>query len=543
MNARFGSFGPRLWGEVATVVVVVGAAYTWLLSPIMVDDVQRYIDELGTNRFYWDIGHVWMQPLALVVYRLSGGTLGIIGTLEALSVASVAIGCGVFYDMLRRCGHDATKSVAATALVAVSFNLLSLGPTAHIKLMVLPALALALRHAVLWEKQIENGRTSSFHAIASGAWLGVAANLLVSVLPAGVFVGAMMLWKVRKSGAVGWNAAAGKVLPFAAALALSGASLILMAYMVAVSSESTRAADFVTFVLGGLKEKQDLHVGVTGWKEIPFRFVYSLINNFQYLPSLGPLGRAWLWGLLPDVRQVALELAGQAVLACLAVLALAGTFGMAAVSIARPASGLVSASAFVLGAAGFSAYYNLNDPEHWFQFTMPIAFLAVQLKRRWLDRLVLAVWMPTLLVVNLWGYGIPKATFELIERQQILRQALGHEGLYVGFAGYPGEPDSSLFDLGGIERFRIDLVQEQDAKRSTSRLLELLDRRVDAAHARGGRVLVFRALDTYDWRGPVMHVTRRGLRRADLQSHLTQRYKLVGPMDVAGFQAWEIVPR
>ena len=112
-----------------------------------------------------------------------------------------------------------------------------------------------------------------------------------------------------------------------------------------------------------------------------------------------------------------------------------------------------------------------------------------------------------------------------------------------GFAGYPGEPDSSLFDLRGIEWFPIDLVQLYDAKGSTTKLYELLDRRVDAAHARGGRVLVFRALDPYDWRGLVMHVTLRGLRRDDLQSHLAQRYTLVGPMDVAGFQAWEILPR
>ncbi len=293
---------------------------------------------------------------------------------------------------------------------------------------------------------------------------------------------------------------------------------------------------------GGLKEKQDLHIGFAGWRETPFRFAYSLINNFQYLPSLGPLGRAWLWGLLPDVRQVAWELIGQAFLAGLAVLALTGTLAMTAASIARPASGLVNASAFFLGAAAFSVYVNLNDPEHWFQFTMPIVFLAVQVNRLWLDRLVLAVWMPTLLVVNLWGYGISKAKFELVERQQELQQALGREGLYVGFAGYPGEPDSSLFDLRGIERFRIDLVQEQDASGNTTKLLELLDRRVEAAHARGGRVLVFRALDPYDWRGPVMRVTLRGLRRPDLMSHMTQRYSVIGPIDVAGFQAWELLP-
>ena len=80
-----------------------------------------------------------------------------------------------------------------------------------------------------------------------------------------------------------------------------------------------------------------------------------------------------------------------------------------------------------------------------------------------------------------------------------------------GFAGYPGEPDSSLFDLRAMEQFRIDLVQLHNAKGSTTKLYELLERRVDAAHARGGRVLVFRALDPYDWRGPVMQVTLGGL--------------------------------
>ena len=74
----------------------------------------------------------------------------------------------------------------------------------------------------------------------------------------------------------------------------------------------------------------------------------------------------------------------------------------------------------------------------------------------------------------------------------------------------PGSQDSSLFDLRGIERFPIDLVQLYDTKGSTTKLYELLDRRVDAAHARGGRVSVFRALDPYDWRGPVMHVTLKG---------------------------------
>ena len=88
------------------MLVIMGAtltAYAWLLSPIMVDDVQRYIEELQANRFFWDLGHVWMQPIAMAAYRASNGALGVVGTLEVLNIVSVALGCGIFYETLRCC--------------------------------------------------------------------------------------------------------------------------------------------------------------------------------------------------------------------------------------------------------------------------------------------------------------------------------------------------------------------------------------------------------------------------------------------------------
>ena len=528
--------------QLLIVGVVVALAYAWLCSALKVDDVDRYWYELGANSFFWDLGHLWMQPLAMLLYRASGGVLGVNHSLEAINVVSVALGCAVFFATLREAGHSVLKSAAAVVFVAASFNLLTLGPTAHIKLMVFPALALALHHALRWERAEAAGQSGLRDMVLSAAWSGVGVNLLVSVLPQALLLALFML--IRGARRRGLVTAIRQTLPYAITLAVVGFALLLAAYVMARQTGTTHAQDLLGFTLGGLKEKQALQNWLVSWKEMPLRFTFSLINNFAFLPSLGALGRAYMWGWLPDVHSVLPSLVGQALLAVMVGGLLATTFLVGAGQALRKAEpGLLSPWAFVLGAAAFSYYYNLNDPEHWFQFTMPVALLALQLRRRWLDIWLLGVAMPVLLVVNMAGYGIPKARFALAEREHALQAALGPKGLYVGYGAYPGEPDSSLFETPGIERFHIDLVQQNDTKADTAALLARLDEHVDAALARGGRVLVFRALDDQDWRGPVMQVALAGLPRAQLREHLAARYAISGPVDAGGFPAYELKPR
>lgn len=524
------------------IAAAVAALYALLCSALKVDDVDRYWQELRADSFFWDLGHLWMQPLAMLLYRATGGVLGVNHTLEAINVLSVACGCAVFFATLREAGHSVAKSAAALAFVAVSFNLLTLGPTAHIKLMVFPALALALHHAMRWERAEAAGLPGRRSMVASAAWSAVGVNLLVSVLPQALLLALFML--VRSARRVGLGRAVRSMLPYAFTLAAAGFALLLAAYATARLTDTTQAQGLLDFTLGGLKEKQALVTWLSSWKEMPLRFAFSLINNFAFLPSLGTLGRAWMWGWLPDVREVLPSLLGQAAVAALMGSLLLATFAVGARDAVRKTGpGLLSPWAFVLGAAAFSYYYNLNDPEHWFQFTLPVVLLALQLCRRWLDAGLLGVALPVLLTVNLAGYGIPKARFALAERQQALQAALGPRGLYVGFAAYPGEPDSSLLSTPGIERFNIDLVQMTDTHANTAALLSRLDEKVDAALARGGRVLVFRALDDTDWRGPVMQVALAGLPRAKLREHLAARYAISGPVDAGGFSAYELHAR
>ena len=97
--------------------------------------------------------------------------------------------------------------------------------------------------------------------------------------------------------------------------------------------------------------------------------------------------------------------------------------------------------------------------------------------------------------------------------------------------------------LPEIERFNIDLVQLNSTHGDTAALLNQLDERIEAALARGGKVMVFRALNDRDWRGPVMHVALVGLPRTKLRHHLSARYDISGPVDAGGFTAYELRTR
>jgi hypothetical protein len=174
---------------------------------------------------------------------------------------------------------------------------------------------------------------------------------------------------------------------------------------------------------------------------------------------------------------------------------------------------------------------------------MPIVMLAVQARKPALDRLVFVVWLPVLALVNLGLYGIPKAVFDLPGREAAFAQALGPRGLVVGYAGYPGEPDISMLATpAGATRFNLD-IELAAARGDLPRALERLEDQVDAALARGSRVLVFRVIDPADWRGPVLQLALLGATRERLRSHLAARYRIVNVGEVAGFPAWELLPR
>ena len=524
----------------AAIFLLFTASYYLLLSDMPVDDMARYVDELSANQFFWDLGHVWLQPAALLIYRLFGRQPEIVGFLEALNVLSVALGAAVFFDTMRTLSVSLLRAAMAVVLLGASFNLLCLGPTAHIKLMVFPTLALALRYAVFWERglQAHPGQPQHFTAFAAGFWIGAGANLLISVLPTALFIGIFMLVQLlrAKSNVLSTVRA---VLPFAVGVVGAWLGILLIAYGIAIYT-ATAHGSFSDFIFKGIAAKQELQTWTTSWKEMPFRFSFSLIFNFVFLPNLGGLGRAILFGQLKDWLPYAGPLLMEGALAAFTGLTLLAIFSAALLPLKKSSKGLAMPFAFLLGAAVFAYYYNLNDPEHWFYFSLPIVLMAAVSTRRWLHVLVFGIWLPLLLVNNLVTYGIPKARFAMADRQAAVIQELGPKGLYIGFAAYPGEPDSSLLNLGGIERARLDLMLGNDFHGDVEKTLNGLREKIDATLARSGRVLVFRALDPGDWRGPVMAVAMGGLDKHRLQAALSPHYAIDAPRLVGGFMAWEL---
>jgi hypothetical protein len=526
--------------EAACVLLAVGAAYFLLLSQIPVHDVARYVGELESDQFHWDLGHVWMQPLALLIHRVLRPFVGVMRTLEMVNVTAVALGTAIFYAMLRRLGQSVPRALVASVFVCASYGIIVLGPSGHIKLTVFPTLALSLGYAVLWEQRAAQGELRWQLAALSGLWLGIGANFLVSIVPAGPFVCAFMLWRSRQAGARKL-AILGSSFAFGIALLAGWLALLCAAYATAQATGTTDATSLSSFLFDGMRKKEALHVGFSSFVEVPFRFLYSLAFNFVFMPTLGALGRAWLAKMLPEgLGGNAWPLAWQFAVFLLSLATIGAIVWVALRSWGRRNQPLLMGLGFVCGAAAFSLYYNLNDTEHWIQFTLPIALLAVQARRKWLDRLTFGVWLPVLAAINLGLYGVPKALFDMPTRQAQLTEALGPSGLGIGFAGYPGEPDSSLVGSGTATRFRIDVDLEKVSNGKVDVMLDHLDAEIDAAFARGGRVLVFRALDPNDWRGPVFVVALEGVTKTSLRTHLARRYRISGPIEVAGFPAWEL---
>lgn len=284
----------------AAVFLLFTLGYYLLLSSMPVDDMARYVAELSANRFFWDLGHVWLQPAALLIFRLLGGKPEIVGFLEALNVISVALGAAVFFDTLRKLDVALWRAALAVVLLGASFNLLCLGPTAHIKLMVFPSLALALRYAVFWERALQDKptRPQQRTAFAAGFWIGAGANLLISILPMALFVGIFMLVKLSRTK-IGVVRTMRALLPFSIGVMGAWLGFLLLAYWLALDT-ATAHGSFSDFLFKGIAAKQELQTWESNWKEMPLRFTFSLIFNFMFMPNLGGLGRAVISGYLKD---------------------------------------------------------------------------------------------------------------------------------------------------------------------------------------------------------------------------------------------------
>lgn len=532
----------------ALMFVVATLFYRLMWSPMPVDDAARYVAELRAGRDVWDMAHLWIEPIALRVYRAGGGTGDPAITLAWLNTVSVGVALAVFYRTVRSATRSTPLGVLATALAAVSFNLVSLGPTAHIKAMVMPFFALGLHFGWAWEQGLHAGLgrlragVQQRRLALAGALLGVGACFLVTTVPLAAFAWLAMLVHCRLRGASWWQALSATIA-FPAAGALAGAAGLALAYWTAMS-EGSASGSIVAFLMSGLGAKYDVNQFPSSLASRVARSAYSIVYNFVYVPDAGQYGRAYLDRLLPSLRPYAGAIVRDMALAAVVLGALAFAVGKAVhMGAARRRPTLV-ALGFVAGGLVYAFLLNLNDPEHWFQLTLPLVFcLAMSLSGTRHATAALALCVLVIGAPNMGLYVWPRVSYPMEQARAEFFSRLGPRGIHVNYAGYPGNMATSLF--GGLpseRNVRPDTIFEEQGQ-DVARTLAAIDAALAPALQAGDPVLAFRIFDESDWRGPVASLAARGLSPDVLRRHLREKYRVTQAGKVAGFDAYAIEAR
>jgi hypothetical protein len=196
--------------------------------------------------------------------------------------------------------------------------------------------------------------------------------------------------------------------------------------------------------------------------------------------------------------------------------------------------------AFLCGAQAWSLFYTLNDPEHWFQQTVPTVLLFLTLFGQATVQVVLPLWAAGVLLFNLWAIAIPQATYPLLRYQAELHRDFGPQDLLIYFAAYPGGPYLGFFNLEGIPHVALDALYLSDPDPVS--FFAKVDNRIAEARARGGRVVVFGVLDPMRWDAPWTTLASRGMPKPRLFEHFQQTYTIRPLGEIAEIPAWEIAP-
>ena len=173
--------GLRALAQCCVVFLAAVAFYVSLYGELPYHDAARFIAQVESGRFVWDIGHIFLQPATLLWHEYLGFGEAAEASQKHINTFATALGLAVFYYTLLRLGISLPRRITATILVAVSFGLMTLTPSAHMKMLAFPLLNGALLFGVLWERAPSLGsRRGHVYLLAMALLLAFAASLLAS---------------------------------------------------------------------------------------------------------------------------------------------------------------------------------------------------------------------------------------------------------------------------------------------------------------------------------------------------------------------------
>jgi hypothetical protein len=436
----------------------------------------------------------------------------------------------VFYAALMKFEVPIWRRVLATALVAASCNILTLAPTGHMKLLAFPFLTSGFYYAAVWERSV---RKSDLDLVRCGIFLALAACFHSSVLAAPPFIGLVILFVSLRQGQ-GWLKGVTRAAMFGAVCALLFLALLEIARLVFFGQFLT--PDSFAATVG---DKNDLRTGFFSWSDTFGRMVFSTVNNFIAAPDLGPVLRAWIAGQIPSLKPYAGELIEQSI-PFLGTAALLAAIYLRGLYLGFRGKPMLMPLAFVLGALAWNGFFNINEPEHWFHLTVPTVALFLFVFPGRFGAVALPLWASLTIALNLALWALPEARYPLKQYQAELRQEFTDKDLLLYFTTYGGGPNLSFFGLS-TPSLAIDDLYEQ--KPEASAFYAAVEARTDAAFARGGRVVVFQALDPENWNAPWMILTRAGMNKAKLTGFFEGHYRVEPMGEIAETKAWQLLPR
>ncbi|HEX9943608.1 MAG TPA: hypothetical protein VGG03_16470 [Thermoanaerobaculia bacterium] len=509
--------------------------YASLHAELPIDDTDRFSPSIAAGVFEWDASHLLMQPAVVLWHRFLSFGDPARSSQERFNAFCAALSLGIFYLLLFRLGVGVARRVLLTALAALSYNLLNLATSGHIKLAVLPFLAVSLYHATLWEGDERGAGTGgTIRLTAAAVGLGIAAAFLINSILVMPFL-ALAIVAVSLRAGHGMRRVLGRALGFAGLCGATALTLLGAAYLLVGGGPATPGG-FLGFVFAKSAQRPPF-AGV----ESLARGVFGVVQNFVYAGDFGAMLRTWMSGDAFSPGSHLRSLLTEGAIFLVAAVLLAWIYGEGLARLARGRGVAAVPWAFVLGALAFAIPWNLNESDFYFQITFPTVALMASAPpaARWrtLYALLLALVAGTVLL----GWALPKRRYPLSRYNAELQARLTPQNLAVHWYNYTGGPSLIFMRLPGVPRLHPDRIYELDPDpgRFFPRLARALDRQLVA----GGRVYLFGILDDRSWNAPWPTLRRKGLTPARLEAFFRDRYTVVDRGEMAEIPCWELLPK
>lgn len=530
------SAGWPAWVQALAAAALAALLYTGLCSELPVDDTIHFGPHIEAGVFEWDSAHILMQPAVVLWHRYLGFGGPARASQERFNTFCAALSLGIFYLLLFRLGVAPVRRAVLTALAAVSYNLLSLASSGHIKLGVLPFLTAALYHAVLWERDERAGGTGGFRRLAAAAvFLGIASGFLINSLLAAPFL-ALAVFGVSLAAGAGGRRALGRAFGVGGVCGAAAFAVLAAGYALAGAGPWS-AGGFFGFLLA----KAALRPPFSGVFESLARGVFGVVQNFVWVGSFGPMLRSLMAGdssFLP--AYLGTLVAGGALFLGAAAL-LAWIYGGALLRLARRSCVTAVPLAFLLATLAFAIPWNLNEADFYFPLTLPtIALIATAPKSA--GRAAVSILLLVLAAgTSIGGWALPKKSYPLSRYNAELRTRFTSRDLVVHWFVYTGGPSVIFLDLPEVPRLALDRAWE--LRPGQDRFFPGIAGAIDRRLAQGGRVYLFGILDDRSWDAPWPNLRRQGLTPSRLESFFRERYVVADRGEIAEIPCWELLPK